>query len=394
MIHILVLSVALIAEAPFEVRTTDGQALTGALVELTPSHVALDTSGGRVKVPFEDVAGVAPPHQPAAPTPAPTVWIDLVDGSLVRALSYAVDKGKARFEVSGGAVVEISTKAIAHVRFKKQEAEIAAQWAEILKRDRADDLIVIHQKSGLDFQAGIIEDVNDSTVAFKLDDETLAVKRTRVEGLAYFHTAGRELAATFCRVVDAAGSHFETRTVEIDGDRLRLATPAGLKLELALDQIAAVEGKVEYLSDLSPESAVWTPFFGLAGEPASLAEFHRPRMNEAIEGGALRLAGKEYAKGIAMRSRTELVYRLPQGQYRRLTALAGIDDRARPEGDVRLVITGDGRTLFEASVSGHEDPLPLDVDVKGISRVKILVDFGGGQEVSDHLDLCEARILK
>jgi hypothetical protein len=388
------LSAMLAAEPQFDLRTADGQALTGTLVELSPTEVAMETQGGRVTVPFESVAELVRPRRPATPAKEPTVWIELVDGSLVRALSYTVAKGKARFEVSRGTALEISTQSIAYVRFKPQDAEMAAQWAEILERQRADDLLVIRPKGGLDFQSGILADIDDTTVGFELDGEALAVKRSKVEGLVYFHTAGRDLASSFCRVTDAAGSRFEAQAVELDGGRLRLTTPVGLRLEVALDQIVAVEGKIQYLSDLKAESSVWTPFFGRASQPALLAEFYRPRMNQAVDGGVLHLAGKEYAKGLAVHSRTELVYRLPPGRYRRLKALAGIDDRVRPEGDVRLVISGDGKTLFDATLTGHDEPLPLDVDLSGVSRMRILVDFGGGQEVSDHLDLCEARILK
>ncbi|HVC96216.1 MAG TPA: NPCBM/NEW2 domain-containing protein [Pirellulales bacterium] len=394
MLLTLLLTAALAADPQFDLRTTDGQELTGRLVELSAREVTLDTVGGRVIVPSERVAGLVARQRPAAPNQTANVWIELVDGSQLPAGAYAVTGGKAHIELLGGAAVEVSTRSIAHARFKPQDAEMAAQWAEILVGERADDLIVIRQKGGLDFQAGVLGDVNGTTVGFKLDDETLAVKRARVEGLVYYHKSGRTLPASFCRVTNGAGSRLEVQAIELAEGRLRLTTPAGLKLDLPLDQVVAVDGKIQFLSDLTPESSVWVPYFGRAGEPASLAELYRPRMNEAADGGELRLDNKVYSKGLCVHSRTELVYRLPAGQFRVLKALAGLDDRVRPEGHVRLVISGDGKTLFEATLTGHDDPLPIDVDVHGVGRLKILVDFGEGQEVSDHLDLCEARILK
>jgi hypothetical protein len=94
-----------------------------------------------------------------------------------------------------------------------------------------------------------------------------------------------------------------------------------------------------------------------------------------------------------MHSRTELVYRLP-GKFGTFRALAGIDDRVRPGGDVRLVIYGDGRLLLDKQITGRDEPVPLTVDISGVARLKIVADFGGDLDVSDHLDLCEPRVFK
>jgi hypothetical protein len=91
---------------------------------------------------------------------------------------------------------------------------------------------------------------------------------------------------------------------------------------------------------------------------------------------------------------TEVTYRLPPGRYRSLTALAGIDDRARPEGDARLLVYGDEKLLFEAVLTGRDKPLPVEIDLSGVNRLKLKVDFGEGQEVQDHVDFCDARIMK
>jgi hypothetical protein len=131
------------------------------------------------------------------------------------------------------------------------------------------------------------------------------------------------------------------------------------------------------------------------GGPASTkAEnlFFQPRLNRSLEPGGLRLGDHVYAKGLAMHSRSELVFRLP-GDFRRLQALAGIDDAVRPGGNVRLSIYGDDRLLLEEVITGRDKPRRLDLDIRGVARLKIVADFNG-DEVSDHLDLCEARILE
>ena len=124
-----------------------------------------------------------------------------------------------------------------------------------------------------------------------------------------------------------------------------------------------------------------------------LAKAAGPRRDAAIEGGPLRLGGKSYSKGLAIRSRTRLVYRLPSG-FTRFKATAGIDDAVRPGGNIELTLLADGKQLLKTTITGEDDPQPISVDVRGVVRLTILVDFGKDQDVADHLDLAEARLTK
>ncbi len=286
---------------------------------------------------------------PTPPAKEPAAWIELVDGSTLPLLSYAVKDGQASLETVGHARATLSTRAISSVRFKKQSAGLAAQWTEIRKTDRAGDSIVIRKKESLDYQGGVAGDVSEDRIQFSIDGETLSVKRSRVEGLIYFHPAGNALPESFCRVTDAAGARLEVATAELADGALQVGTPAGLKLRIDLGGISGVDGKIQFLSDLEPETVAWTPFFGETDQPPLLEEFYRPRWNQALNGGALMLGGVRYSKGIAMYSGSEVTYRLPEGRFGKFNALAGIDDRARPGGNARLLIYGDDELLFEAA---------------------------------------------
>lgn len=389
------LLVAAAAPGPqFQLRTTSGESLAGALVEFSAKEIVLETGAGRKKAPMESLVAIAPEAPPAAPAENPSAWIELVDGSVLVASSYLVAEGQAKIKTLAGEQTTLPTRDIANVRFNSQTPELAAQWAEILAGKHAGDVIVIRKKEALDYQSGAAGDTSADKVQFTLDGETLSVKRSRVEGLVYFHPAGRELSESVCRLTDASGARYEVQSAQLADGVLELTTPAGLKSRIALAEIASIDGKIQYLSDLSPESFDWNPYFGEAGASESLKEFHRPRFNCFLDGGPLRLGKQEYAKGIAMYSGSEITYRLPPGRYRRLKAMAGIDDRVRPQGAVRLAILGDDKPLFEGAVTGRDEPLPLDLDLTGVNRLKIVVDFGAGDEVQDLFDICDARILK
>jgi hypothetical protein len=61
---------------------------------------------------------------------------------------------------------------------------------------------------------------------------------------------------------------------------------------------------------------------------------------------------------------------------------------------VRLLIRGDNDLLLDMPVSGTDAPKPIDLDLTGVRKLIILVDFGDRASLGDHLDLCNARITK
>jgi hypothetical protein len=163
-----------------------------------------------------------------------------------------------------------------------------------------------------------------------------------------------------------------------------------------LEAIARLDfsrGKVEYLSQMKPESVDWTPYFAPLGAQDAQHAFFRFRTDRGLREPTLSLGGKTYQRGLALHSRTELVYRL-DGRWRRLEAVAGIDDSVQGKGHVRLTIRGDGQVLYDEQIAGRDAPRPVSLDVSGVRRLTILVDFGDDLDVADHLDLCEARIIK
>jgi hypothetical protein len=121
-----------------------------------------------------------------------------------------------------------------------------------------------------------------------------------------------------------------------------------------------------------------------------VSEYRRDR---SLDGKPLSLGGKTYARGLAIHSKTTLRYRIA-GEFTRLKAVMGIDDSVCRQYGVRVVISGDGKALFEGDVRGTDAPRPLDLDVAGVRDLEILVDFGGDLDSCDHLDLADAKLLK
>ena len=90
------------AEPEFELRTTAGDRLSGKLVQFSSEHIEIETPNGRRSVPPDLLASLKPLSPPAALEQKPAVWLELVDGSLVPAASYAVDERRATIKSLAG----------------------------------------------------------------------------------------------------------------------------------------------------------------------------------------------------------------------------------------------------------------------------------------------------
>jgi len=164
-----------------------------------------------------------------------------------------------------------------------------------------------------------------------------------------------------------------------------------VKVELPVAGFKSLDfslGKVKYLSQMEPREVKYTPFFDV--------EF-KYRRDKNLDGDPLRLGSKTYARGLCIHSKTIIVYRI-NTDYRRLQAVIGIDRAVAMKGlgDVHLVISNrdNKKVLFEADVRGTDKPRTIDIDVSQVRDLQILVDFGGDLDISDWLNLADARVTK
>ncbi len=384
-----------VATPSFEAATLDGRSVVGPIVALTPETLSLAAKGGRVSIPIARLLTLVPKQKPPAPA-ARAVVVQLADGSLIEAQQYVADANHARITLAGGETVEAPAAAVQTVLCGPlQTPELRSDWERLAAMKTDADLLIVRSGGGLDYQKGVLHDVTEEVVRFDLDGKILPAKRAKVFGFVYHHGTTAEMPPAICRITDAAGSLWQVRSLALD-KKLRWTTPAGANVAQPCENIARIDfsaGKLLYLSDLKPDAIVWTPYFAAAEQPAAIKRFFAPRFDRGFDSAVLRLGQVDYQKGIALRSRTELIYRLP-GHFGRFLATAGIADAVRPDGKVRLVIRGDDKVLFEAVLSGSDAPRPIDLDISGVRRLAILVDFADGINRGDHLLLCNARVGK
>lgn len=394
--NVILLAILLTATTPpaFEVQTLDGQSLVGSLIELTPDKVTIDASSGRIAVETEKVLSISAKEKPSGARYATRVTLELIDGSTICAKQYVVSGTLATITLLDGEVIEAPTNVIHTVQLQ-QSGTLAAEWNRLIGMKADSDLLMIRKDETIDYHKGVLHDVTADSVTFDVDGELLPVKRSKVFGFVYRHADEAELPASVCRITDAAGSRWSVQSLTLS-EKLQWTTQSGLSVAEPLDQVVQIDysvGKIVYLSDLKPDAVRWTPFFGVGKPLPSVEQFYSPRYDRNFESAGLQLGGTPYRKGLALHTRTELVYRLPD-QFSRFRAVAGIDDTVRPGGKVRLVIRGDDKELLDTTLSGSDAPRPVDLDLTGIRRLTILVDFGDGLSTGDYLLLCNARLSK
>ena len=385
------------AEPPrVAVESLDDGTLIGGLVSLTDGRLLLDTAEGEREVPLARVLFVSPEQAPPAPAAVVAVWAKLVDGSTLLGTAYLVEDNRARFTALDGGQTMLPTESIAHVRLRDQTPDISAQWEQILAAEADGDLIVIRKNEAVDYLSGRLGDVTSENVEFTLEGETTPVRRARVDGLVYFHAQPPKLTDAVCRVALSGGGEWFARELMVSEGRLKLETPAGVSVDVPWEQVAQLDfslGKVAYLSDLPTQSEEWTPYFGVGGDADRAARLFGPRRDQALFGQPLILEGTTYRKGLALHSRSQMVWRLPS-KFSNLEMQVGLAERGGRRDTVRLTIEADGRVLFDETIAAGEAARGLRLDLSGARQLTILADYGDGSDVLDHLLLCDAKVVK
>lgn len=411
----LIAAVALAVAAPADVTATklDGTTIVGKLKTWASGAIVLDTADGPKSIPTAEVVSLELSASAASDMGQPQ--IELVDGSLLPLAHYATGGKQAEVRLKQPSVAEsqalsVPLERVRAVRLQPLATDVIPQWREVRQLDTPSDLLVVAKRGGksLDHLECILGNVTDKEVEIEVDGKTVQVPREKVAGLVYYRPGDKGAESPPCILAGKEGLRIAAHEVRWQGDVLSITTPTELELTWPLADIDSADlsvGKLLFLSEAEPAAASWQPLIGLPADASLAAKFGQPHFNRSAEGGPLTLAYpdkdpavgtreiKNFNKGMALRSRSELVYRLPRG-YRRFLAEAGIEPAVAQNGSVVLSVYGDDQLLAEQAIKGTDAPLLIDVDIAGVRRLKIVVDYGRNLDTGDWLNLCNARIVK
>ena len=321
--------------------------------------------------------------------------VALSDGSVIRVKDIEFSNGNAVLDF-GDVQLKAPESQIVSVRFN-DNSELDKSWNELAKIESQQDLLIVEKEGKLRYHRGHVEGLTAEKVPFSLDGSTMPVSRAKVFGIrlvrAFSAASGSELAVGKTSV----GSEWSIGSIEVNGNDLVAVSRLGHKIPVGsgVNDIHAIifsQDPEFYLSDMTMESWSWSPFVTASGIPnETLAQFNQPRLNQGFSGLELKTNDQKFTKGICVRSKTDMTFRLSQN-FSRLTATVGIADVVRPKGSVDLEIYADGESVYKTAVSGAESAKTIDVPITNAKRIRIVVDFGSEASIGDVLIIGAARL--
>lgn len=405
----LLLATAGADAAQVEAARLDGSTVSGEIVEWTQGGVTIQGEDEPKQIPADQLLSLTWKADDDL-TDASATFLELIDGSRFRITSFSTHNRLATVATPyASKELEIPTERIRSVELTPRTEAAATVWQELEGKDLTGDVLIVSKREGqsFDYLAGVAGDVTPEQAAFQWEGERMDVKRSKIAAVLFYRKQVAGLRDPVCELTTADGSRFSASRVSLRRSHLLVSTPAGLAFRVNLADLRHADfsaGKLAYLSDLKPIEVKWTPRIAAPTGASVVAAFGMPRYDESFTGSELSLLWKNdpqldrrlvrsYDKGLAVRSRTELTWRLPAGMQR-FTAIAGIDPQSAGQGRVDLQIRGDGKMLWEGPVNGLQAPVPIDVDLRGARRLQVTVDYGENLDYGDRLHLVEARVTK
>ena len=403
------LLLAAAAEAPADatVTTVDGKAVTGVLVGLGPAKALLRVGKADRSIDLAQVRSIAfaGAETVDALARAGQQVICAVDGSVLAVADVAVGEGKVVGASAALGRLSIALEKVARIfrpRAHERPADMARRLEALHLRSRDDDVFVVADDSGAwTTVAGVLGSLDGRKVRLTYEDSDIEMDAGSVAVIEMAAASGRGQVRKVSdsapaglepqpagRLLCSDGSRLAFSALRLEGEVLELTGSAAGALRVRAEKVAEIRfrGAGEaYLDDLKPASVRQVAFFD---ESFGLG------VGRTVAGGALRLGGRSYSRGLGLHARCILRYELG-GAYRLLTMLAGIDDSVRA-GAALLTISVDGKPVVEAMrLDRAEAPRAVRVDLAAARSMTILVDFAPRTfGIGARVDLCDAILSK
>jgi hypothetical protein len=376
-----------------ELRTLAGKAHKGEFSGADDKTLTLRTDSGPVAVSLADVLqlDLVPPGELPPLAKDPFLDVELTDGSLLHCRSFALKGKHAELQLLAGPKVEVPLAAIAYILNDAQDAKVCQTWQGFLAKKGTRDLVAIKSSNGLlNPLEGTLGEGDDKgeAIAFELTSgRKVQLKLARVHGLSFLRKSNPDAPAVLCKVMDLHRDVLTASKMSLGADGLTVTTVAGATVVLPVPALARLDfskGKLTFLSDLEPFPVK---------ETSTEDRIDHYRRDKNLDNGPLTMAGKEYAKGLALHAYTELVYDIG-GDYKEFKAVLGVDDLVGIEGQVRVTIEGDGKELFAALIKRKDAPRPVTVDIKGVRKLRVEARSAELLDLGNHVDLADAKVSK
>ncbi|MEM9353106.1 MAG: NPCBM/NEW2 domain-containing protein [Planctomycetota bacterium] len=385
---------ALPAPLPVQVRLADGSSEWTTLEVIDAAGVTV--TGKRIAAQLLSAIEL----RPASPT-EPQQFVELIDGSRIAFTSVTMNDRRLLLESDALAAQTTLRASSAKLLVLAERDQVRQSFQEDWAGDPPADLLFLRTKDGaVDAIDGVADAITPETIAFRWDEQPLQVKRTKAAALALY---GRKenAADPACSITTTDGSVLMASSIDWRQEAVSVVLAARTTLRLRPGSIASVTYALDrdtYLSDLKPLRSEWTPLVGLPADAVIALAAGQPRVDVDYQGrpiATLDDGGQpvEHAKGLAVRSRTELVYQVPK-EAARFRAVLGLDPETRHIGNVSVTVTADDTVLWSGAIDGETPPVELNEPLGNARTLTLEVGYGENLDFGDRLHLGNARFTE
>jgi hypothetical protein len=379
--------------AAAEVKKLDGTSLTGDVTAVSPKELQLRSADKTQTIPLQEVMAIDW-NVTSRPSPrVPYLRVKLTDGTLMYCLAFNLKGKTVELILLGGQTVHTSLDHLHHVVCDAHDTASLAAFDAILAEPPTQDAIRLQSKEDATINAfeGVIQGANEAgnQLLFRAKelDKVSSINIARLRGMYFSRTNTGPGPTAIARVHDSFGDVFVATAFAMMPAGCEVTTQAGFKITLpqvTVQKFDLTLGKLAYLSDMEPARVEESPI---------LADLYHFRRDKNLEGGPLSIGRKVYSKGLALHSKTVLEYDV--AGYSTFRCVLGLDDAMSGSGHAVVKIEGDGKELLATGVSSRDNkPQDVSLSIKGVQKLRIIVDYGEDLDLGDHVDLADARIIK
>lgn len=326
--------------------------------------------------------------------------VELIDGSRFEYVRVTFAGEEVRFELSGGVRVVTPVTNIASWKISSDDTLDSASTS-----GASDVLIVKRRDGGYAPVEGVVVELNSEGVRFALeaDDgaEPVEAPWSRIGGIRFYRTDNRQDGEHPVIVTLIDGGRVAAEGVGYADGRVRWSlgeAPVGVVASLDLSG-----GRVVPVKELKLLAGEYVPYFQEEGTQASGYAFDKSLLNGPLSlrypdrraPGAWPAVSvlREFARGVALRSRCELRLELPVGTQR-LRGVVGLDPGVALAGSAEVRIDADDKTLWSGALDGDTAPITIDKPLKSAKTLTLQVDYGDNLDAGDFVNFCELRVIR
>lgn len=324
-----------------------------------------------------------------------TIVIDWAEGGRLTAKGFTLAEETCKIDWGPEGSFELPIDVIRAVRFDSK-APIASFQAAVEKSTAGADRLFAKADGRIQPITGLISDVGADTVVFLREGVDIRLPRAQVYGIVLADVAGAKVGGARGRVTLQDGSILPGTLAKLADGVLTLKMARDTEISVPWDAVMRIDiqsPRLTYLSDMTPAEVV----------EQSIVAISRPwKRDRNVTGGALTLNATvdetnktiEFRKGIGTHSRCRLTYEI-DGDYGTFLATVGIDAGTQGKGDCTATVLGDGQLLRSMRLTGQDRmPQEIRIDVSGIHRLTIAVEPGRDLDLADHVNWCDARLIR